>query len=231
MRFLTPAPGRSSSKIGGLAAGLVLALSAVVAPIGGANATTLYDNLGGSSGGSDPVSAFGPLYDSFSTDSSSYGYLSIKFLVAGDPTDGGSFQLLILDAAPNDMPGLGQVASSTISNSSLPAGCAAGCTFTAAGPVSLNANSRYWVELLSTDSSLQWDWTQDISGTGVASEFYGNSGGFFASAEGAYQMQVVASTVAPTPLPSTWLLSLAGLFGLGLLVRRGKAYETGVLGV
>jgi hypothetical protein len=67
----------------------------------------------------------------------------------------------------------------TLPDSSLPpAGTSALIDFPVSPSVTLSANTRYWIGFFSASGSpARLDWTEDTSGTGVASEFHYTDGG------------------------------------------------------
>jgi hypothetical protein len=189
-----------------------LALSMTLA----AHATSLYNNLPAVSDGSDGVSSFGPLADSFSTGSSPVVLDSVTLdLLATLPNDGGSI-IVTLDGDNSTSPGSTLETIGTINDSSLTSSLA---DYTLTTDFALSADTRYWIELASADSSANWSWSNDISGTGVAGEFYANQTGVFPNSGGPYQMDVEANASA-TPEPSTLLLLGSGLMMLAGPLRR-----------
>ncbi len=190
--------------------GLILSLVSV------ARAGTLYDNLSAATLDSDSVSSFGPLGDSFSTGAAAV-LVDVKILLVGDPTNDGTTSVdLYNDAATS--PGtpvahLGSISDSSLSPTFGPIDVSG---FT---PVDLIANSRWWIVLTSTDTSAMWGFSPDISGPGVAGEFFSNQFGVFDNSNGPYQMQV---NTAGVPEPSTLILSLCGI-GTLLVFRRRAA--------
>jgi hypothetical protein len=195
-------------------------LAAVAAISNSASATTLYDDLSAVSQGSDQASAIGPLYDSFSTGSSAFDLSNINLLINGVNTDGHTFDVAVY-------------ANNTITNPNTPGGkifdvgnisdSVLSASLTVVGlnnfaPHTLAANTRYWVGISSSDSSVVWSWTYDTTGIGVANEYFYNSYGESHATPnefGPYQMSVTGDTLTATPLPSTWTMLIAGFLGLG----------------
>jgi hypothetical protein len=203
------------------------ALLAFTAPLSNrATAATLYNNLSATSNGADPASGSGPLYDSFSTGASAFNLSNFDLLIrASNPNDGGDFNVSVrADNATS--PGAtiftsGDFLDSSLSNLPSPIG------FSFA-PLALAANTRYWIELSST-GSVFWSWSLDVSGLGVANEFFANSVGVSPNNPGGpYQMAV--PSLSQTPLPASWTTMLAGLAIFGLLCAhsRRKNYCTAV---
>jgi PEP-CTERM motif len=90
------------------------------------------------------------------------------------------------------------------------------------GDLKLAANTRYWVVLTDITpaengkQTISWYWSTDITGPGVANEYYIDTTGQYANNDtlfGPFQMQIVAQTV---PEPSTTVLLAAGVFGGGV---------------
>ena len=94
--------------------------------------------------------------------------------------------------------------------------------FPIGSPIALAPSTRYWIQLSSTDESgSTWAWSTDVSGPGVAGEFFANSGGVFPNdPDGPYQMRV-SGTASVVPEPSTASLAL-GLFSCGALMLRRR---------
>ena len=184
----------------------------------GASAATLYDNLSAPSNGVTPPSAFGldPIYDLFSNGNSSNFFLrNINLLLSGNPTDGGSFNVSLYrdsGATPGGVVvNFGNISDSILSTSlnvvSIPF-----------APYPLLPNMRYWVGI-SSAYSVSWSWSLDISGLGVAGEYFSATGNVFPNIDGPWQMSVTDNT---TPLPAALPLFATGLGALGLLGWRRK---------
>lgn len=185
--------------------------------------TVLYDNLDATTVGAGPYSdnQLGPIAASFSTGSSavSLGTVSVLLqeLLTDPPSDYATIALLGDD---NTSPGaviatLGTVYDSQLSFSPT--------TFSFSGGEQLAANTRYWIEITGTTYSVgAWNSAGDDSGTGVAGEYFSNFNGVAPDAAKAYQMEVTAAPagVSAAPEPSAWLLMIAGVGGVGLLLRR-----------
>ncbi len=202
-------------------AGIALSLGTV------AQAGAIYDNLSAVSTGSDPVFTstpnnlgLGPIADSFSTGAAAT-LVDVKFLLSGDPTSPSSTSVDLLSNVPTvplPTPGslvahLGSILDSQLSTS-------AGVIDISGLNVMLSANTRYWIELSSPDTTAMWYWSTDISGPGVAGEFFFNAGGPFTNDNGPYQMQVNVAGAAGVPEPSTLTLGLFGIGSLFVLRRR-----------
>jgi hypothetical protein len=209
-----------ASALGALAFSITLA----------AHATTLYNNLAGTSGGSDLFSGGGFTADSFSTGNSPFLLTSVTLdlrldPVFGNPADGGIVTVTLNSdkpAAPGSVPntlGPGLVLDmiGTIDDSALTFSSA---DYTLTTDFALIADTRYWIELTSPGgiSTANWNWSDDPSATGVTGEYYANLAGV--GAFGLYQMDVEGMV---TPEPSSLLLLGSGLMMLAAPLRRRRA--------
>ncbi len=188
-------------------------------------ADVLYDNLGAAPGGADPIgSNGGPLADSFSTGASPFDFTSLTVLLDGTASTGTITAYLLSDSSTS--PGavldtIGEISETGIDGTPT--------QYTLDTSISLSADTRYWIELTSTDvSSVDWSWSTDVSGPGVGSEYFSNYAGtgsprvFPNDPNGPYQMEVSGS-LAAVPEPRTIsLLLAAGLVGLAFLRARAK---------
>ena len=209
-----------------VACGLALLLAAAPTMC---RAQVIYNNLAQASAGYDGVGSGGlvegPLYDSFSTGTGS-GFLltGVQLLLSNG---GGSSGTTSIGIYTNDSttsppsPGSLFATIGTVSDSSL-SGTASVWTVSLGSPLSLAASTRYWVGLsTNNNATMQWWYASTDDGTGVASEYFSNSGGTYANPTiGPYQMSV---SVTAVPEPSTCAMALAGLaFGGYSLYRRRK---------
>ena len=188
-----------------------------------ASATVLYDNLSAPIDGEDFISAVGatfsvgPLADSFSTGGSAMSLTDLKVRVSGDPASNGDVGISLL-ADNSASPGafiatLGGIAAGSLGSDLV-------YDFSLASPIALAANTRYWIELTTTNVSATWPFSLDLSGTGVASEFFFSAGAPAPNFEGPYLMRVEATV----PEPAT--VGLVGLAMLALaMLRRKKAWS------
>ncbi len=183
-----------------------------------ANADIVYDNLANMSGGFASVVNSGPLGNSFSTGSGDNALSDVKLLLnASDPSDGGTFVVLITTDASNS-PNFSQFAVlDNVSDSSLTTSLAQ-VDIPVTTPIDLDPNTRYWIVLYSPTSSVNWSFATDDTGTGVPNEYnYYNGSSLPNSVFTPYQMQV--STVA-VPEPSTFALGAIGICVLAIARRR-----------
>lgn len=175
-----------------------------------------FNNVTAATAGTDSVASVGPLADSFST--AEYGttlnQVSVK-LLADTPSDGGSVRLQLLSNSSNN-PGAVLTTLGTFADSSLSTSLA-NYTLTVTTPFGLTANTRYWIEMVSTGSSAAWAWSFDETGPGVSNQFLSNAFGTFANiGNSPYQMQVVTAS----PEPSTLAIMGIGLVGVAAAIRR-----------
>jgi hypothetical protein len=145
----------------------------------GAQAAVIYDNTGVPIGGEDSVIQLGPLYNSFTTDATGQiNRLVIQLAIQGAPNPDGFIDVTLYADIPNgsggtDGPGnllldLGLLSDSEVAASPRIA-------FSAAVPVDLDPNTRYWFGLADQSSSgvssVAWAHAADASGIGVDTEF------------------------------------------------------------
>jgi hypothetical protein len=195
---------------------------------GAAHAVAIYVNLDSNTEGIDSVGSWGPpLFNSFSVGQDPYFLTEIQLLLERDVfATAGNFSVYLCIAGPPGSNGLPPAPSYSVSDRI--------DTFSdtifdtkelsvLSVPLDpgkwLSPNTRYWVVLDSQDrSTVNWAYTFDLTGIGVAGEYCGYGTNVYSWEEGPYQMRLV-------PLPGTvWLLG-SGLAGLGLwrLRRRFKA--------
>jgi hypothetical protein len=197
-----------------------VAWSACFATSAPGHADVLYDNLSVASAGADPAnpSIYGPLYNSFSTGSSGFSLSEIGLsLQAQNTVDLGTFTVTLLSGAAAYADPTAIVFSSTFNDSQLLASLS---TFDVNfSPISLAADTRYWVELSST-GSVQWSYASDASGTGVSGEFSQNQGGTTLNGptgdetQPPYQMLISDQQISAVPELSSWMMMILGLMGL-----------------
>lgn len=218
---------------------------------GSAQAEVLFNSLSSPNTGVMGDSNFGfnlPFDASFATGASAFHATDIALLLnqAGAVSPGDTFTVSLeggvpladvtfdpslgLSVSPGQGPVLGSV---TLPISNLSTSLSAE-HFSQFASVALKPNSFYWIDLniagpVSIDGpGVGWGVTSDNSGPGVA-EGYNSSDPtdfmFFPNnrdgGEAAFQMEV--SGIAAVPEPSTWVLTLAGFGGLGLIACRRRA--------
>ena len=203
------------------AAGLLGVLT-VSGPAEAAN-VILFDNSNVAfESGSESTSP--PLFASFSTGASAFNLARVVlFLGDFDPNDGGSFTVSFL-TDNSTTPGSVFDSTAAVPDTVFPAGLITPVILDATGDI-LTANTRYWIEVSSTTGSVDWDFSRDVPGVGVANEFSAGSGGVSAnSTNGAFQMFVEGNDVAiaPTPIPAALPLFVTGLGAMGLFGWRRK---------
>jgi hypothetical protein len=203
-------------------AGAALTTAALLA--GPAAATTaIYDNLGAQTSAVDPLSAWraypnpadSPESSSFSTGAGGFLLSDVQLLLSVGP-DAGHFTVSLL-ADDNTSPGA-VIASTVVADNDLPDDF---LTVDFKLSASLAANTRYWIQLSSTDdSSAAWAYATDTSGLGVAGEYYDcpSCGGVTPNDE-PYQMAILGDVAGAVPEPASWAMMLIGLFGLGTVLR------------
>ena len=197
--------------------GAIALLACLFCLAGVANSTIIYDNLGSSYAGYDPLTgwtdAYGrvlspALYDSFSVGADSTNLLDVQLMLRGSPSSGSFSVSLYSDSSAS--PGKLLCTIGTLSDNALPLSWSV-VDLSLASPYDLAADTRYWLVLNSTNSSTaEWSWSPDQEALGVAGEYCGHGGWVYENTAGPYQMRLIV------PLPgAVWFLG-AGLAGLGL---------------
>lgn len=178
--------------------------------------TTLFDNLAASRDGSDPLLSYGPLADSFRTGAQGDLVLTqVIALLKNGSTDVVGDLRVSLHADSASGPGSFLASLGTLSSAAVATSDFAAYAFTPASAIQLAANTTYWVEIEAVGpNAIEWSWSQDLSGTGVAgganyNALFGTSPN---TAFAPYQMSVAVQAV---PEPASAALMLGGV---GLLV-------------
>jgi hypothetical protein len=196
-----------------------VALAMLLAIRNPAKADILFSNIAPSSqDGADSITSvgpnmFGPLADSFSTPARALNLTDVMVNLTGTP-DAGSLSIDLLSDNPTPLgplptPGAFLTHLGTVFDSSFN-GTLQTFDFPQA-PFALSPSTRYWVQLSSTTTSGTWNFSFDISGPGVATEFYANEGGVsFPNSDGPYEMQVSAGV----PEPNSLVLAILGISAL-----------------
>jgi hypothetical protein len=141
---------------------------------------------------------------------------SVDLLVlATSPSDGGSFTVSLLNDSSTS-PG-SPIATDTFADSLLSTSLS---VLAAPFPdISLLANTRYWIELSTSNGSLEWSFTSMNDGIGVANEYNFYAGSVSANAAFTpYQMSIGSAA----PEPSTWAMVLVGFAGVGFVGYRAS---------
>jgi len=204
-----------------------LVLIGLVASAMSARAVPIYNNLGATSDGSDPIGSFGPLYDSFTSSSSVQAITGLSLALSGVPqvsviaessvADGGILTVgLYSDSGTT--PGALIATLATISDATIGPGINDYTITLLTDPV-LAANTRYWIGLSDTGDSTGWSDSLDLSGPGVSGEYFANENGVFPNSDGPYQMTVTVGSPVPDAGGTAYLLGL-GVAGLVVLRRK-----------
>lgn len=199
-----------------------------------AHATTLYDNLYAHQDDFDSIGELGPIADSFSTTSAPFVFQDLKLLLryaanlpanTGNPPGVPAADDVYLLADNAIFPGASIAHLGTFKDTGLPLNFSP-IDFTFA-PIVLNPNTRYWIEVTADPGShAEWGYSLDISGPGVANEFWVNHNTPVAApnVNGPYQMRISDEI----PEPATLFLWLAALpmfgwrYGQSVLMARRK---------
>ena len=204
---------------------------------------TLFDNLKAQTDGQDlvlPEASGGFLADSFSTGNvaAMLTEIKVKLVLVGQP-DFEKIRPIVVSVYKDDgKPGVGDLIHEVgrITEETVKDDGPIISVSPNPGDVPLAANSRYWVVLTDITpaengkQTISWDWSSDITGTGVANEYYIDKSGLSANNDtlfGPFQMQVMAQTA---PEPSSVVLLAVGICGGGIAcVRSRNRRRTAVL--
>jgi hypothetical protein len=164
---------------------------------------------------------------SFSTGVTALTLTDVQLSIeSANTSDGNTFAVELLPDTGSTSPNFGAVleAITGVADSSL-TGALADYDYVL-GPVTLAANTRYWIGLSApgTSSSVQWSYTSS-QGTGSASEyFYDASIVSPNNPFGPFQMQVNISDSSAAPEPASgWLMiSLTIVFGVCVTVSMAR---------
>jgi len=178
----------------------------------------IYDNLGATPTSDDPVSLFGPLYDSFTSPGTAQAITSLQLALGGDNSSGTLTVGLYSDSSTS--PGALITTLGTINDTTIGAGFNDYTVSLLSNPV-LATSTRYWIGLVDTDD-VTWAWSLDTSGPGVSGEFFANQNGVFAnSGNGPYMMDLNVGNVSSVPAAGS-TASILGLGFAGLMALRRK---------
>jgi hypothetical protein len=214
--------------------------SVLLASVGGAQATVLYDNTGVTTGLADAVGSIGPNYNSFTTDATgSIDTVTLLLDNGGTPNPDGTIEVAIYDNGPGNFPNNLVVGLGTINDTQLTATPSL-FALTSLGLSGFDSDTRYWIGLTDISSvgttAIDWLGAVDSSGTGVAGEWSADNLAIVPNGDGTSgtglpnEMCVsdnsgtgacaVTLSLSVAPEPASFGLFGVGLVGLGLLCRR-----------
>lgn len=190
----------------------LLLAATLAATMTAAHADTIFDNLGGSRDGSDPLQSYGPLADSFRTGvQGDFVLTQVTALLKSGSADLVGDLRVTLHADSAAGPGSLLATVGTLSSAAVSTADFAAYTFLPSSSIQLAANTTYWIEIEAVSPvAIEWSWSQDLSGTGVASgsNYNGLLGSSPNTAFAPYQMSVAVQAV---PEPASLALMLGGV--------------------
>jgi len=189
-------------------------------------ADVLFDNLGETNTGAGGIGfplPFEDPADSFTTGADGFELSDVTFLLEAPSNPANAINVILLNGyAGAELATLGTIYDRDLSHSGL-----APYDLSIATPVTLAANTTYWVELVGGGpiSPASWGYDSNDARTGVAGNFWDN-GSFVTpqpDATGPYQMEVSGTTLAGTSMPEPASLALFGIDLAGLRMVRRRA--------
>lgn len=190
---------------------LAAALAASLAALPAAHAATPFDNLGASRDGSDPLLSYGPLADSFHTGTQAHLVLGqVTALLTNGSADVVGDLRVSLRADSASGPGAWLANVGTLSSAAVSTAGFSAYSFTPAASVQLAADTTYWVQIEAVSpNAVEWAWSQNLSGPGVAGG--ANYNALFGASPntGAAPYQMLVEVLA-VPEPASLALMLLG---------------------
>lgn len=204
------------------ATALLAAAAFMAVAMPSAHAGLIYDNLGSTQAGADPVQSYGPLANSFNTGSNAGLLAGITALLkSGSDQLIGNVQVKLL--ADNGMtPGNELVSLGSLLSSSVSTAAFASYSFMPVTAFNLAANTTYWVQIKAAQPvDIEWSWSTDLTALGVSGQAsYSKELGVLPNASaGPYQMSV---SIAAVPEPTSAALVLVGAALIGGAARRSR---------